>query len=172
MSRHSVLATPGTMIPQGTYIQTDSPTTSSHRARWSELHEWTLLPMAIREYINGLPRWELDAFVDGEHYMTRTIPRFLANFRPTSRESQLHRPFFKLYVDPHDLVAGPDIEASHAHATIDTPAPEYGLMGDPDYLFLHGNSPVGIIELKTFWKVTARSIEEVLNGKSPFRCLF
>jgi len=168
MSRHSVLSTPGPVIPEGTYNQTDSPTTSPFRARWSELHEWTSLPMAITEYINGLPRWELDAFVDVDNHMTSTIPRYLANFRPTSRESQLHRPFFKLYVDSHDLVAGPDVEASHAHATIDTPAPEYGFVGDPDYLFLHQNSPVGVIELKTFWKVTASSIEEVLNGKSSF----
>jgi hypothetical protein len=124
--------------------------------------------MAITEYINDLPRWELDAFVDGDNHMTSTIPRYLANFRPTSRESMLHRPFFKLYADPHDLVAGSDVEASHAHATIDTPAPEYGFVGDPDYLFLHQNSPVGVIELKTFWKVTALSIEEVLNGKIFF----
>jgi hypothetical protein len=163
MSRHSVLAIPGPVIAQGTYIGSESPTTSPFRARWSEIREWTLLPFAVTQYINSLSRWELDAIVDDGNYMGRTLPRFLGNLRPASRENQLYAPFLQIYKGPHELVVLPE-RAAQGHALIDVPAPETPLIGDPDYLFFYNDLPVGIIELKTFRKVTAQAIDEVLNG--------
>jgi hypothetical protein len=91
--------------------------------------------------------------------MGRNLPRFLGNLRPASRENQRYAPFLQIYKG-HELVVLPE-RAAQGHALIDVPAPETPLIGDPDYLFFYNDLPVGIIELKTFWKVTAQAIDEV-----------
>ena len=80
---------------------------------------------------------------------------------PTS-ESELVIPLHSLFLCPHNIAAEP-IGARDPHATIlpFSSASFRGFVGDPDYVFEYNQRAV---ELKTFWSVTARQIDEVLNG--------
>ena len=162
MSRESVLTTPGTLLVQGTYSQSQSPTLSTARARWANLTEWTSLPKDIATFWQSLSQEELAAIVDPNNYMGTRLGILALLPAPTS-EGQLHLPLNALFSFPHNFAAN-SLGAAHPHAQITVFAHEYGLVGDPDFLFVYNGSPVGIIELKTFWKVTAQMIDEVLYG--------
>jgi hypothetical protein len=54
---------------------------------------------------------------------------------------------------------------SHFHSSIQVGAAEYQPIGDPDYIFVFNRALIGIIEVKTFWKVTKESIVEVIEGE-------
>ena len=45
---------------------------------------------------------------------------------------------------------------------------DFPTVGDPDYIFVYDNYPVGMVEFKTFWKVTPERINEALSG--DFHC--
>ena len=83
-------------------------------------------------------------------------------------ELQLRQPFETQYLHPHNIAAC-GTGAAHSHAQIAVFSPEYGLAGDPDYLFVYNGIVCGVIEMKTFWKVSRESVEEVLNGKPQVR---
>jgi hypothetical protein len=81
-------------------------------------------------------------------------------------ELELRDPIQVLFHYPHNRAARP-LAASHVHASIKPySASKYHLVGDPDYVFVYNERAVGAIELKTFWSVTARQIDEVFTGKS------
>ena len=105
--------------------------------------------------------------MDERGYMM-TIPVLLDMMPAPATELQLRQPFETQYVHPHNIaVCG--VGAAQAHAKIAVFSPEYSLAGEPDYLFVYNGIVCGVIEMKTFWKVSKESVEEVLNGKRPVR---
>jgi hypothetical protein len=164
MSRQYVLSHPGIPVQHGSYVQTESPTTSPFRVRWSEIYEWTSLPYDITDYMNNLTAGELATIVDPGRLMV-TLANLIISL--ATKEEHLKRPLDRYYWTTHELAAQPD-GATHVHAKVEVPGGEHALTGDPDYIFLHDDYAVGIIELKTFWKVTPQTIDEVLNGSSIF----
>lgn len=103
---------------------------------------------------------------DERNYMM-TVPILLRMMLPAT-ELQLRQPFETQYVHPHNIAAC-GMGAAHSHAQIAMFSSEYGLAGEPDYLFIYNGIVCGIIEMKTFWKVSRESVEEVLNDKRQIR---
>src|SRR3981189_2314354 len=81
-----------------------------------------------------------------------------------SDESTL-RPFIDAtYFTPHNM-ATVALGAEHPHAQIYEGAPaQFPQAGKCDYLFVQRGKICGVVELKTFWKVTPAQIDEVING--------
>lgn len=165
-TREALLATPGIVLNQGTYSQSVSPTLSTSRVRWRSIERWTTLQQDFQTYWSTLREEELGAVMEQTNYMTTTRLSLLATLPAPTSELELHQPFHVLYVYPHNFTASA-VGAAHSHAQITVFAPQYGLAGQPDYLFVYHGMVRGIIEMKTFWKVSRQSIEEVLDGKRP-----
>ena len=85
---------------------------------------------------------------------------------PADTAVQLHHPLQTLYLVPHNFAAQPH-QAVHPHAQINVFSSEYQLAGEADFLFVYNGLVCAVMELKTFWKVTAESINDVLLGSSP-----
>lgn len=77
-----------------------------------------------------------------------------------TQEQDLGIPFINLYSLSHNLPI-PGSNDDHARITPRCPA---NIIGDPDCCLKLNDQLVGIIELKTFWKVTETTILEVLEG--------
>lgn len=162
-TRREVLGVQGIAIAQGTYEQSQSPTLSTHRARWHSLQGWTSFPDDFMAFWSQVTEAELATIVDRQRFID-SIPTLLeANLTalPTS-ERELYPIFDILSKLPHNFAASQNV--SHFHATIQPGAARYQPIGDPDYIFEFGGVLVGIIEVKTFWKVTTQSINEVIEG--------
>ena len=82
---------------------------------------------------------------------------------PATKEEHLKRPVDRCYWTPQELAAN-QTGSTHAHAVVEVPGGEHALVGDMDFILEYERYAVGIIELKCFWNVTARAIDEVLNG--------
>ena len=162
-TREVLLATRGIVLNQGTYSQSASPTLSTSRVRWQSIVRWTAIQQDFNTHWQSLTQEELGAVVDQRNYMV-TLPQILAVLPEPTSKLQLRQPFELQYVYPHNFAAGGS-GTVHSHAQITVFSGEYGLAGEPDYLFVYDGTVCGVIEMKTFWKVSAQSIEEVLNGK-------
>jgi hypothetical protein len=163
-TRQEVLDVEGRLIQQGTYSQSESPTLSTHRARWDTLQHWSNFPQLYDSFWSQVGEPELSTIVDMQRYID-SIPILLnvnVTALPTS-ERQLYPIFDILYKIPHNLAASGNV--SHFHSSIQVGAAEYRPIGNPDYIFAFNGALVGIIELKTFWKVTKESIDEVIEGE-------
>ena len=114
--------------------------------------------------MNSLPPRELAAIVDPTHTVDTRYVLLTGQLAPTS-ELELTLPIHFLFHGPHNIAAEP-IGARDPHAKIlpFASASFRGFVGDPDYGFICNQRVVGAVELKTFWSVTARQIDEVLNG--------
>lgn len=156
-TREALLATRGIVLNQGAYSQSASPTLSTSRVRWQSLVWRTAIQQDFNTYWQSLTQEELAAVVDQRNYMI-TLPQILAVLPAPTSELQLRQPFELQYVYPHNFAVG-GAGAAHSHAQITMFSGEYGLAGEPDYLFVYRGT-----EMKTIWKVSVQSIEEVLNG--------
>jgi hypothetical protein len=162
-TRQEVLDVQGRIIEQGTYSQSESPTLSTHRARWHTLQHWSNFPQGFDAFWSQVGNAELSTIVDLPRYID-SIPIVLnVTARPTS-ERQLYPIFDSLYKIPHNLAASGNV--SHFHSTIQVGAAEYRPIDDPDYIFEFNGALVGIIEMKTFWKVSKESIDAVIEGEA------
>jgi len=162
-TRKEILDLQGISVRQGTYQQSQSPTLSTHRVRWHSLQQWSTFITDFNVFWNQVTDDELSTVVDQHRYI-HSIPALLAANMTAllTRERQLYPVFDILYKLTHNFAAA--LNVSHFHATIQPGAIEYQPIGDPDYIFEFGGLLVGIIEVKTFWKVTAQSIDEVIQG--------
>ena len=162
-TRKEVLDIQGITIQHGTYQQSQSPTLSSHRARWYSLEQWATFLYDFNTFWSQVTDAELSTVVDQFRYISSIPALVAANMTalPTS-ERELYPIFDTIYKLPHNFAAS--LNVSHFHATIQTGAIQYQPIGDPDYIFEFGGCLVGIIEVKTFWKVTPQSIDEVIEG--------
>jgi hypothetical protein len=106
---------------------------------------------------------ELSTIVDPFRYVDSipTILQLTVTALPTS-EREICPIFDTLFNVPHNIAASVDV--AHFHCAIKSGAAQYQSIGDPDYIFEFGGALVGIVEVKTFWKVTKESIDEILEG--------
>ena len=150
-------------IQQGTYEQSQSPTLSTHRARWHTLQSWSSFRQEFEQYWAQVTEAELTTVVDETRYL-QSLPAILQlnmSVLPTS-ERELYPIFDYIYRMLHNFAASGNV--AHFHSRVQPGAARYQPIGDPDFIFEFNNVLVGIIELKTFWKVTKESIDEVIEG--------
>lgn len=161
-TRNNILNSSVQPLDQGTYSQSESPTLSASRTRWANLVPWDKLSTDVAVYMQSLGVDELAAVVDPNNYMANRGSILALLPQPTS-EAELHAPLNTLFWHPHNLTANP-LGATHLHAQIVIYSGRYSFFGDPDFLFIVNGAPVGVIELKTFWKVTPEKIDDVFYG--------
>ena len=154
-------------MPVSKYIpprSTASPTVSTTRVRWDRLTEWTSLMSEAWAYVSNLSQEELSARVASASYREGSNEELEETVEPTD-EATL-RPWIKaMFLFPHNVAVRP-IAAVNAHAKIfEASAARFPHAGKCDYLFVHNGRRCGVVELKTYWKVTSEHIDEVINGK-------
>ena len=98
------------------------------------------------------------------HSLGFCAPPTTSYTEPFIVESTLRDPFGAAYRSPHNVAI---IGASDHHAEIRSKA--VGLDGDPvignaDLVFVYNRKLTAIIELKTWWKVNQREIDDVRHG--------
>jgi hypothetical protein len=160
-TRRQVLDLRGVTVQQGTYEQSQSPTLSTHRARWRSLQHWSDFPQKFERFWSQVTDAELSTLVDPQGFIYTMHTLLQLNAPPTS-ERELYPIFDILFKFPHNFAASGNV--SQFHATIQPGAAQYQPIGDPDYIFEFGGTLTGIIEVKTFWKITTESINEVIEG--------
>jgi hypothetical protein len=164
MSRYELLASPVPLVPvtRGDYEQSsNSPTKSTTRVRWLKLHEWTSLPIDLYTYFSGLAVEEMLAKVATSNYRTGMDER-RPEANPTD-ELTLAQWLTESFTYLHNRVTIPH-GAAHPHAKIVIPAPQFLQAGKVDYVFACNRRACGVMELKTFWKVTSEQIDQVIDG--------
>ena len=148
--------------PLESLARPSSPTKSTYRVRWRELSEWNDFVSDAQTY------WDYLGNVEKSHILTGVsvdywayVSRTLTALAPTvSLESHLSTPFSLLYSAPHNETL---LGAGDSHARITTQLPT-NTVGQPDGCFEFNNTLAGIVELKSFWNITERTILEVLQG--------
>ena len=139
-----------------------SPTKSTYRVRWREIHEWSDFVHEAQEYWDGLDDDEKNQFIpEARVTLWDQLSDTLAVVMPSlSREGQLVTPFTFMYSGPHNhAISG----TQGRHARITTSIPDF-IIGQPDACFEHDDKIGGIIEIKTFWNLIHESIVEVIRG--------
>jgi hypothetical protein len=84
---------------------------------------------------------------------------------PRMSEHALTNPFINAYINLHNkAIEG----ASDAHAEVldDGSLLELSPVANPDFFYIYDGKLTGIIELKTWWKVTENEVEEFKDSKS------
>lgn len=160
-TRNDILNSSVQPLDQGTYSQSEPPL-SAYRARWANLVPWDRLSTYVTVYMQSLGVGELAAVVDPGGFMAIQGDVLAVYPQPTS-EAALHPPLNLLFWIPHNFAAKP-LGTTHLHAQIVMHSGRYPFFGEPDFMFDVNGEPVGIIELKTFWKVTTESIDDVFYG--------
>ena len=167
MSRGGVLGTAVTPMQRGYRETPTSPTVCKFRIAWNQIFPWPTYPEEVFDFMNALTPEELDVVVDPNNTVAGNLEDLALLPLPTS-DGELMLPAQYLFFGPHNRAANP-IGAAHQHAMIAKYAPSTfpGLAGDPDCVFMDDcRRVVGIIELKTFWSVDARQIDEVFSGNN------
>jgi hypothetical protein len=114
-------------------------------------------------YLRNLAPEELYAQVGPANYRDSIDMVLRRRIHPCD-ESSLRPWIENIYFVPHSLVTDP-VAAEHPHAEILEGAPaRFPQAGKCDYLFVHDGEICGVVELKTYWKVTSAQIDEVING--------
>jgi hypothetical protein len=142
-----------------------SPTKSTTRYPWRTLHHWDVEADA-NAYWEGLPDDDKCSNVRVRSgYWDSVEDQLDDSFQPRDSESTLQFPFGVAYRGPHNRVIQ---GASDAHAEIWDKGSRLqpSSVGNADFLFVHDRKLTGVIELKTWWKVTENEIEVVKAGKS------
>ena len=165
VSREEFLRTPGKTVERGDYLQTDSPTLSSTRTRWTQLLEWTTFSTDFQTFWNLLPTHEKNETLFTAENLRFYNDTVLANLPRPTNEDMLSQHLDARYTQPHNWTK------TQNHAEIIRRDDGYALVGKPDYLFVAHNTAFralyAVMELKTFWKVSADNIMEVLCGNIP-----
>lgn len=163
--RKEILDSVNTPMPPPKYKQskTGSPTLSTTRVRWQQLTEWTSLNSETLSYLQSLPPEEFFARVVNGDY--RAAADLVLSMKVEPGDESSLRPWVdNIYFFAHNIAAKP-VAAAHPHAKILEAVPaQFPHAGKCDYLFVHEGRPCGVVELKTYWKVTPKEIDEVLDG--------
>ena len=159
---HAPLSNPEGDPPVG------SPTKSTMRYRWRELCEWDVEADA-REYWDGVSNEDKQARLRVHPAYWEFVRGQLEEFsEPFKSELSLRDPFAVAFRSGHNAATR---GASDPHAEMRSETG--GLEGDPvignsDLVLVHRNRLVGIVELKTWWKVDEAQINQVRNGTHLF----
>jgi hypothetical protein len=145
-----------------------SPTKSTQRFRWRELLPWDVEAEA-RVYWDSLGEDQKTARLTVTPGLWEVVQLLLENYRqPWTSELSLRLPFENAFQIPHNIAIN---DASDVHAEIWTE----GSRLDPqpiakaDFIMVYNGQLCGVIELKTWWKVTEADIEEVREGTKAGR---
>jgi hypothetical protein len=140
-----------------------SPTKSTQRHRWRQLKPWDIEAEA-RVYWDALGEDQKTATLD-------VLPRYwdfvhnqLQGYnRPLKSEPGLRVPFSVAFEMPHNLAIR-DSEDIHAEMWIEGSHPDPQPIANADLIMVYDEKICGLIELKTWWKVTEADIDEVRQG--------
>jgi hypothetical protein len=146
---HEPLTTPHGDPPKG------SPTKSTPRYRWRTLHHWDVEGDA-NAYWDGLPEdAKFSNLQVGSGYWDSIESLLIDSFQPRDSEHTLRLPFSVAYRLPlNRAIQG----ASDAHAEVwdEGSRLQQSPIGNPDFIFVHDGKLMGVIELKTWWKLLRR----------------
>ena len=140
-----------------------SPTKGKYRLRWRELSEWNDFGTDTQTYwgdVGDAEKNQVLAGVASNYWDVQYSSMAAVDNDTVTQEQDLGIPFINLYSLSHNLPI-PGSNDDHARITPRCPA---NIIGDPDCCLKLNDQLVGIIELKTFWKVTETTILEVLEG--------
>jgi hypothetical protein len=144
-----------------------SPTKSTMRYRWRELHHWDVEAEA-NAYWDEIPDDDKDSMLAVQPGYWQVVASMLNN-PPYTSESTLRLPFGIAYLHPLNAATQ---SASDAHAQMWTEGSGAQLAKPPiapsDFLFVHDGKLTGIIELKCWWKVTESQFEDVKESMCIF----
>ena len=144
-----------------------SPTKSTMRYRWRELRPWAFEQEA-REYWDGLPNEDKAQMLPVAPGFWDVIENVLRSYvQPLMSEPALKHPFNIAFLTSHNLaIQG----AGDAHAEMWAEGSRLAKepLGNADFIMVHDGKLGGLIELKTWWKVTDAEIEDVRAGPPPF----
>src|SRR5947207_2973962 len=121
--------------PLQSTAQPSSPTKSTYRVRWREIHEWTDFVTETREYWDGLDDDEKNQVIPETHirYWDSLSDSLTAVMSSVRREGHLVTPFIFKYSIPHNhAIPG----ARDNHERIMTSIPDV-VIGQPDACFEH-----------------------------------
>jgi len=141
-----------------------SPTKSTQRYRWRQLLPWDVEADACAYW---------DALGDNQRTATLGVMPGYWDFvqqqlddpQPLTSEPALRTPFSIAFRLPHNLAirGAADI---HAEMWSEGSQPEPQPLANADCLMVYDGKLCGLIELKTWWKVTEAEIEQVRRGNS------
>ena len=140
-----------------------SPTKSTQRYRWRELLPWDVEAEA-RAYWEAVSEDDKTAILPVAGYWGIAQLQLDSFSQQLTSEPGLRVPFSNAFQTPHNIA----IHGAHdVHAEMWTE----GSQSDPqpvanaDLIIVYDGKVCGVIELKTWWKVTEVEIEEVRQGK-------
>jgi hypothetical protein len=141
-----------------------SPTKSTGRARWANLHLWTSFEHEVSTYLVNLPYQDHAAIVARAEAVASAGDAAVAGILPTD-EDEVADIFITLYKNLHNQCAmGPNAKDRHACLA------RRGNSGSAkvDYIFTlePERQYVGVLEVKKFWAVTEEQILQVIYGMS------
>jgi len=142
-----------------------SPTKSTQRYRWRELLPWDVEAEA-RAYWDALSEDDKTAILPVAGYWGIVQLQLDSLIYQLTSEPGLRLPFSNAFQIPHNIaIRGAD----DVHAEMWTegswldPQP----VANADLIMVYDGRLCGVIELKTWWKVTEAEIEEVRQGNKP-----
>lgn len=160
---HPGLAHPETAPKKG------SPTKSTQRYRWRELLSWDAEAQACA-YWDSLDWTDKTAILPVAGYWAIAQLQVDSDFEEFASEPGLRSPFNSAFKHPHNLaIRG----AGDKHAEMRSEGSSFAErpLANADYFMVYDGKVCGLIELKTWWKVTEAEIEEVRSG-SPRKFRF
>jgi hypothetical protein len=89
-----------------------------------------------------------------------------SDFEEFASEPRLRAPFNAAFKHPHNLAIR---SASDEHAEMRSEGSKFAQppIAKADYFMVYDGEICGLVELKTWWKVTEAEIEEVRSGSQP-----
>jgi hypothetical protein len=91
--------------------------------------------------------------------------------QPLTSEPGLRIPFGNAFQIPHNLAIRGDDDA-HAEMWTEGAQPDPQPLANADFIMVYNGKLCGLIELKTWWKVTEAEIEEVREGSKQAESQF
>jgi len=140
-----------------------SPTKSTQRYRWRQLLPWDVEADA-RAYWDALSDDERTASVGVAPGYWDFVQQQLDDYsQPLTSEPSLRVPFSNAFQTPHNraIRGAGDI---HAAMWSEGSQPEPQPLANADCIMVYDGKLCGLIELKTWWKVTEAEIEQVRQG--------
>ena len=142
-----------------------SPTKSTQRYRWRQLLPWDLEAEA-RAYWDALGDDQKTARVGVPPVYWDVVQLQLDGYsQPLTSEPGLRIPFGTAFQIPHNLaIRG----AGDVHAAMWTEGaqPDPQPLANSDFIMVYDGKLCGLIELKTWWKVSEAEIEQVRQGNN------
>jgi hypothetical protein len=140
-----------------------SPTKSTQRYRWRQLLPWDVEAEA-RGYWDALGEdQKTAALAVMPGYWDFVQVQLDGYTQPLTSESRLRIPFGNAFQIPHNLAIRGAGDA-HAEMWTEGAQPDPQPLANADLIMVYDGKLCGLVELKTWWKVTEAEIEEVRQG--------